>query len=72
MPLINELPPNLDPSIRRRFGRAAGDSRVKRAAAALEANGITVAELVSGTENLLRRHVQTAVQQGIQARTSMV
>jgi hypothetical protein len=37
-----ELHPDLDPSISRRFGTVADEARVKRTAAALEANGITV------------------------------
>ena len=40
--MIAELEPNLDPSISRQFGTLADKGRVKRAAAALEANGITV------------------------------
>jgi hypothetical protein len=40
--VISELEPNLDPSISRRFGTAADEARVKRAATALEANGISV------------------------------
>ncbi len=40
--MISELRPELDPSITRRFGTVADDASVKRATAALEANGITV------------------------------
>src|SRR5260370_19502789 len=40
--VISELRPELDPSITRRFGTVADDASVKRATAALEANGITV------------------------------
>jgi hypothetical protein len=40
--VISELVPDLDPSITRRFGTVADDGRVRRATAALEANGITV------------------------------
>ena len=40
--MISEIGPNLDPSIRRRFGRVADEASVKRTAAALEANGIKV------------------------------
>jgi hypothetical protein len=40
--VISELEPNFDPSTRRRFGTVADEASVKRTAAALEANGITV------------------------------
>jgi hypothetical protein len=40
--VISELEPNLDASTRRRFGTLADEASVKRTAAALEANGITV------------------------------
>jgi len=40
--VISELKPELDSSITRRFGTVAEDASVKRATAALEANGITV------------------------------
>jgi hypothetical protein len=40
--VISELKPEFDPSITRRFGTVADDASVKRATAALEANGITV------------------------------
>jgi hypothetical protein len=40
--MINELRPDLDRSIRRRFGTVAGDAQVRRTAAALEANGMSV------------------------------
>jgi len=40
--MIIDLVSNLDPSITRRFGRLAEEASVKRATAALEANGITV------------------------------
>ncbi|HEV2029952.1 MAG TPA: LUD domain-containing protein [Candidatus Dormibacteraeota bacterium] len=40
--MIRELEPTLDPSITRRFGTLSNDARVKRTAAALEANGINV------------------------------
>jgi len=40
--LIAELKPLLDADVARRFGTAADDARVRRTAAALEANGITV------------------------------
>src|SRR5438094_1391990 len=40
--VISELEPNLDPSLSRRFGTVAGEPRVTRTVAALEANGIIV------------------------------
>jgi hypothetical protein len=40
--MINELEVGLDPSLRRRWGTAADDARVRRTLAALEANGIEV------------------------------
>src|SRR5712692_3329027 len=40
--VISELRPELDPAITRRFGTVADDASVKRATAALEANGIKV------------------------------
>src|SRR2546430_16908062 len=40
--VISELEPNLDPSLTRRFGTVADEASVKRTAAALEANGISV------------------------------
>ena len=40
--MITEIQPDLDPSITRRFGTVAGDARVRRTTAALEANGISV------------------------------
>jgi hypothetical protein len=40
--VISELEPNLDPSLRRRFGTVADEASVKRTVAALEANGIIV------------------------------
>ena len=40
--MIAELKPLLDADVARRFGTAADDARVRRTAAALEANGITV------------------------------
>ena len=40
--MINELQPDLERSISRRFGTLADDARVRRNAAALEANGISV------------------------------
>src|SRR6266566_1486529 len=40
--VISELKSNLDPSTSRRFGTVADEASVRRTAAALEANGITV------------------------------
>jgi L-lactate utilization protein LutC len=40
--MITEFQPDLNRSITRRFGTVAGDDRVKRATAALEAHGISV------------------------------
>jgi bisphosphoglycerate-independent phosphoglycerate mutase (AlkP superfamily) len=40
--VIAELLPDVDPDVVRRFGTLADDSRVRRAAAALEANGMSV------------------------------
>jgi hypothetical protein len=42
MAMINELQPDIERSISRRFGTVADDGRVRRTAAALEANGINV------------------------------
>ena len=40
--MVTEVKPDIDRDIERRFGTTADDARVKRTAAALEANGITV------------------------------
>jgi hypothetical protein len=40
--MINELASTLDPSVTRRFGRLADEPSLKRATAALEANGVRV------------------------------
>jgi hypothetical protein len=48
--LIKEVDSPLDPSISRLFGTLADDSRVKRATAALEANGIKVLRADSAAE----------------------
>jgi len=45
-----ELQFDLDPSIKREFGTVAGDARVTRTAAALEANGISVLRAADATE----------------------
>ena len=47
---ITELHPDLDRSIVRRFGTVADDTRVRRAAAALEANGISVRRAADAAE----------------------
>jgi hypothetical protein len=48
--MISELEPGLDPSVTRRFGSLADDASVKRATAALEANGIKVVRAASAVE----------------------
>jgi hypothetical protein len=48
--MITELYPDLDRSISRRFGTLADEARVKRTAAALEANGITVLRAANTAE----------------------
>ena len=45
-----ELQFDLDPSIKREFGTVAGDARVTRTAAALEANGISVLRAADAAE----------------------
>jgi hypothetical protein len=45
-----ELEFDLDPSIKREFGTLAGDARVTRTAAALEANGISVLRAADAAE----------------------
>jgi hypothetical protein len=48
--MVTELKPNFDLEINHRFGTLADDSHVKRAAAALEANGITVLRAADAAE----------------------
>jgi len=48
--VIREFRPELDPAITRRFGTVADDASVKRATAALEANGITVLRAPNSAE----------------------
>lgn len=48
--MIAELQPDLDRSITRQFGTLASDQRVKRTAAALEANEITVLRAADAAE----------------------
>jgi len=60
--VISELRPELDPSITRRFGTVADDASVKRATAALEANGITVFRAANPAE--ARRIVLDLIPEG--------
>ena len=62
--MITELRPQLDPSITRRFGTVADDASVKRATAALEANGITVLRAANPAE--ARRIVLDLIPEGAQ------
>jgi L-lactate utilization protein LutC len=48
--VVAELLPDVDPEIVRRFGTLADDSRVRRATAALEANGISVLRAANAAE----------------------
>src|SRR5439155_23412611 len=48
--MSTDLPLDLDPSVKRRFGTVADAERVARAAAALEANGIRVLRAASAAE----------------------
>jgi hypothetical protein len=48
--VIAELLPDVDPAVVRRFGTLADDSRVRQAAAALEANGISVLQAADAAE----------------------
>jgi hypothetical protein len=48
--MINELQPDLDRSISRRFGTVADDAQVRRTAAALEANGMSVLLAADGAD----------------------
>src|SRR5207247_1498844 len=50
MSMTTELYPDLDRSIRRRFGTLGDDARVRRTAAALGANGISVLRAADATE----------------------
>jgi YkgG family uncharacterized protein len=60
--VISELRPELDPSITRRFGTLADDASVKRATAALEANGINVLRAADSAE--ARRIVLSLIPDG--------
>ncbi len=48
--MISELQPDLDRSVTRRFGTVGDEGRVKRTAAALEANGIRVLRAANAAE----------------------
>ena len=48
--MIAELLPDVDPEVVRRFGTLAEDARVRRASAALEANGIGVLRAANAAE----------------------
>ncbi|HXB04727.1 MAG TPA: LUD domain-containing protein [Candidatus Angelobacter sp.] len=62
--MISELRPELDPSITSRYGTVADDASVKRATAALEANGITVLRARDAAE--ARRIVLDLIPEGAQ------
>jgi hypothetical protein len=62
--VVSELKPDLDPSITRRFGTVADDASVKRATAALEANGITVLRAADPAQ--ARRMVMDLIPEGAQ------
>ncbi len=62
--MISEREPNLDPSIRRRFGTVADEASVKRTAAALEANGIKVLRAADAAE--AKRIVMDLIPDGTQ------
>jgi hypothetical protein len=49
-PVIAELLPDMDPEVARHFGTASDDSRVRRAGAALEVNGISVLRAANAAE----------------------
>jgi len=60
--VISELRPELDPALTRRFGTVADDASVKRATAALEANGIKVLRAADAAE--ARRIVLSLIPDG--------
>ncbi len=62
--MSTELQFDLDPSIKREFGTLAGDTRVTRTAAALEANGIRVLRATDAAE--ARRVVLGLIPDGAQ------
>jgi hypothetical protein len=59
-----ELQLDLDPSIKREFGTLAGDARVRRTTAALEANGIRVLRAADAAE--AKRMVLSLIPDGSQ------
>jgi hypothetical protein len=61
---VSELKRELDPSVTFRFGTVAEDASVRRAAAALEANGITVFRAVDAAE--AKRIVLSLIPDGTQ------
>jgi YkgG family uncharacterized protein len=60
--VISEVRPELDPALTRRFGTLADDASVKRATAALEANGIRVLRAADAAE--ARRIVLSLIPDG--------
>jgi hypothetical protein len=62
--MINELRPDFERSISRRFGTVANDTRVRRTAAALEANGMSVLRAADAAE--AKRIVLDLVPEGSQ------
>ena len=62
--MIAELLPDIDPDIARHFGTMPDDSRVSRAAAALEGSGISV--LRAGTAAEAKRIVLGLIPDGSQ------
>ena len=62
--MINQLRPDLEQSITRRYGTVADDARVRKTSAALEANGISVLRAADGAE--ARRIVLDLIPEGSQ------
>jgi LUD domain len=62
--MVAELLPDVDPELVRRFGTLADGARVRRAAAALEANGITVRRAADAAE--AKRNVLDLIPDGAQ------
>jgi len=62
--MVNEVQSNLERSIGRRFGTVADDARVRRTAAALEANGMSVLRAADAAE--ARRIVLDLIPEGSQ------
>ena len=60
--MVNELEPDLDASMTRRWGTKADDVRVKRTIAALEANGITA--LLAADLDEAKRRVLDLIPEG--------